>query len=82
MVGTSEGRIESIHKGGATPPNDLDDEVKGDTGGPPRLRVEQLRARHRELKDARLQLEQERAKFEQEIERRGDGGCARPWPVM
>ena len=28
MAGTPEGRVESIHEGGATPPNDFDDEVK------------------------------------------------------
>ena len=44
MVGTLEGYIESIHEGGATPTDDLDDEVEGDVGALPRLRVEQLRA--------------------------------------
>ena len=71
MVGTPEGRVESVHEGGATPPNDLDDEVEEDVGAIPRMRVEQLRARHQELKDPRLQLEQELA----ELERHGDGGC-------
>ena len=52
MVGTPKGRIESAHEDGATPPNDLNDEVEGDAGTPPRLRVEQLRAEHRELEDA------------------------------
>ena len=52
MVGTPEGYVESIHKGGATPPNDLNDEVEEDAGALPRIRVEQLRARHQELKDA------------------------------
>ena len=61
MVGTHEGRVKSIHEGVATPPNDLDDEVKEDAGALPRMRVEQLRVRHQELEDARLQLEQERA---------------------
>jgi hypothetical protein len=28
IVSTTEGRIESIHEGGATPPNDLDDDVE------------------------------------------------------
>ena len=46
MACTPEGYIESIHKGGATPTDDLDDEVEGDAGAPPRLRVEQLKARH------------------------------------
>ena len=48
------GCIESIHEGGATPPNDLDDKVEGDAGAPPRLRVEQLRAQHKEIEDAWL----------------------------
>ena len=57
MVGIPEGYIESIHEKGATPTNDLDNEVERDAGDPPRLWVEQLRARHQELKEARLQLE-------------------------
>ena len=44
LVGTSEGRVESVHEGGATPPNDLDDEVEEDAGALPRMWVEQLRA--------------------------------------
>ena len=32
MAGTLEGYIESIREGGATPIDDLDDEVKGDAG--------------------------------------------------
>ena len=51
-VGTLEGYVESIHEGEATATNDLDDEVEGDAGAPPRLRVEQLKARHQELKEA------------------------------
>ena len=57
--------------------NDPNNEVEGDTGGLPRLRVEQLRARHKEIKDARLHLEQERVELEREIEHHGDGGRAR-----
>ena len=52
MAGTPKGYIESIHEGGATPTDDLDDEVEGDAGAPPRLWVEQLRARHQELQKA------------------------------
>ena len=52
MAGTLEGHIESIHEGEATPTNDLDDEVERDVGALPRLRVEQLKARHQELKEA------------------------------
>ena len=32
MAGTPEGYIKSIHEGGATPTDDLDDEVEGDAG--------------------------------------------------
>jgi len=64
MTGTPEGYVERIHEGGATPIDDLDDEVKGDAGAPPRLWVEQLRVRHQELKEARLQLEQEHMELE------------------
>ena len=52
MVGTLEGYIESIHDGGATLTDNLDDEVEGDAGAPPRLWVEQLRAWHQELEEA------------------------------
>ena len=54
MAGTLEGHVESIHKEEATPTNDLDDEVDRDAGAPPRLRVEQLKARHQVLEEARL----------------------------
>ena len=57
IAGTLEGYIESIHEGGATPTDNPDDEIEGDAGGPPHLRVEQLRARHQELEEARQQLE-------------------------
>ena len=57
MAGTPKGHVESIHKEEATPTNDLNDEVEGETGAPPCLRVEQLKAQHLELKEARLQLE-------------------------
>ena len=52
MADTPEGRVESVHEGGVTPPNDFDDEAKEDVGALPCMRVEQLRARHQELKDA------------------------------
>ena len=52
MAGTPEGRVKSVHEGGATPPNNLDNEVEEDAGALPRMRVEQLRARHQELEDA------------------------------
>ena len=46
MIGTSEGHVESIHEEEASPTNNLDDEVEGEPGAPPHLRVEQLKARH------------------------------------
>ena len=54
MTGSPEGHVESIHEEEATPTNDLDGEVKVDAGAPPRLRVEQLKAQHLELEEARL----------------------------
>ena len=57
MAGIPKGHIKSIHKEEATPTNDLDDEVKGDAGAVPHLWVEQLKAWHQELEEARLQLE-------------------------
>ena len=52
MVGTLEGHVKSIHEGEAIPTNDFNDEVERDAGPPPRLRVEQLKAQHQELKEA------------------------------
>ena len=46
MAGTLEGHVKSIHVGEAIPMNDLDDEVDGDIGAPPRLRMEQWKAQH------------------------------------
>ena len=40
MAGIPKGHIESIHDEEATPTNDLDNEVEGEAGAPPRLRVE------------------------------------------
>jgi len=77
MAGTLEGYIESIHEGEATQMNDLDDEVEEDVGAPPRLWVEQLKAQHQELEEAQLQLKQEHAELEREIEHHGYGGRAR-----
>ena len=57
MVGTPKGHVESIHEEEDTLTNDLDNEVRGDAGAPPRLRVEQLKAQQQELEEARLQLE-------------------------
>ena len=54
MAGTPEGYVESIHEGEATLMNSFNDEVDGDVGDPPRLWVEQLKARQQELEEARL----------------------------
>jgi hypothetical protein len=77
MTGTPEGHVESVHEEEATPTNNLDHETERETAAPPRMPVEQLKARHRDIEEARLQLEQECAKLDQDIERRGDGGRAR-----
>ena len=42
-TGTPEGHVKSIHEEEATPMNDLDDEVEGDVGAPPCLRMELLK---------------------------------------
>ena len=52
MIGISKGHVESIHEEEASPTNNLDDEVEGEPGAPPHLRVEQLKAQHRELEEA------------------------------
>ena len=54
MMGTPEGHIESIHEEEATPVNNLNDEAEGETAAPPFMRVEQLKARHREIEEAWL----------------------------
>ena len=46
MAGTPKGEVKSIHEEEATPTKDLNDEAEGDAGAPPRLWVEQLKARH------------------------------------
>ena len=76
MESTPEGHVESIHEEEATPTNDLDDEVKREIGATPHLWVEQLKAQHQELEEARLQLEQEHVELDREIERHGHGGHA------
>ena len=47
MAGTPEGHIESVPKEEATPMTDLGDEAEGEMVAPPRVPVEQLKARHR-----------------------------------
>jgi len=54
MIGTPEGHIQSIHEEEATPANNLDDEAEGETAAPPRMWVEQLKAWHEEIEEARL----------------------------
>ena len=54
MTGTPEGHIKSIHKEEATLVNNLNDEAKGKIAAPPRMRVEQLKARHQEIEEAWL----------------------------
>ena len=76
MTGTPEGHVESVHEEEATPTNNLDDEAEGEIVAPPRMRVEQLKARHQELEEARLQLEQECSELDREIECHGDDGHA------
>ena len=54
VVGTPEGDVEGIHEGEAIPTNNFDNEVERDAGAPPRLWVEQLKAWHQEVEEARL----------------------------
>ena len=79
MVETPEGHVESVHKGGADLPRDHDDNNDEGIGDFPHMREEHLRARHQELEEAWLKLDQERANLEQEIAHRGDSerACAR-----
>ena len=80
MAVTPEGHVKSIPEEEATLADNLGDEVEGETAAPPRMRVEQLKARHQDLEEARLQLEQERTELYREIERHGHGGRARHGP--
>ena len=59
MMGTPEGHVESISVEEATPTGNLGGETEGETVAPPHIGVEQLRARKREIEEARLQLERE-----------------------
>ena len=52
MTGTPEGHVESVSEEEATPADNLIDEAEGETAAPPRMRVKQLKARHREIEDA------------------------------
>ena len=54
MRGTPEGHVESISTEEATPVGNLGDKTKGETTAPPRMGVEQLKARQQELEEARL----------------------------
>ena len=54
MVGTPEGHVESVFVEEATSVNNLGDEADGETAAPPRMRVEQLKPRHREIEEAWL----------------------------
>ena len=52
IMGTLEGHVESVSEEEATPVNNLGNEAEGETVAPPRMRVEQLKARHQEIEDA------------------------------
>ena len=54
MMGSPEGHVESIHREEATPTIDFDDEAERETTAPPCMRVEQLKAQHQELEEARF----------------------------
>ena len=77
MAETSEGHIESISEGEATPTHNPDARAGGEAMAPPHVRMEQLRARKLEIDDARQQLVWEYRKIDEEIKRREDGGHAR-----
>ena len=56
MMGTPKGHIESIPVEEATLVGNLGDKTEGETVAPPRIGLEQLKARQREIEEARLQL--------------------------
>ena len=56
MMGTPEGHVESVPKEETTPANNLDNEAEGEMEAPTCMGVEQLKARKREIEEARIQL--------------------------
>ena len=74
MAETSEGHVESISEGEATPTGNPDARTRGEAVAPSHVRMEQLRVRKLEIDDARQQLVREYRKIDEEIKRRGDGG--------
>ena len=76
MVETSEGHVESVSKGEATPTGNPDASTGGEVAAPPHVRMEQLRAWKLEIDDAGQQLVREYRKIDEEIKRHGDGGHA------
>ena len=77
MADTSEGHVESISEGDATPMANPDMRDRGRVAAPSHVRTEQLRARKLEIDDAGQQLVREYQRIDEEIKRRGDGGRAR-----
>ena len=77
MVETPEGHVESISVEETTPVGNLSGKTKGETVAPPRVGVEQLRARKQEIEEAEIKLVQECTEVDQEIERRENSGHAR-----
>ena len=77
MADTSEGHVESISEGDATPTANPDERNGGKAVAPSHIRTEQLRARKLEIDDAGQQLVREYQRIDEEIKHRGDGGRAR-----
>ena len=77
MAKTSEGYVESVSEGEATPTANPDARTIGEVAAPSHVRMEQLRARKLEIDDAEQKLVREYWKVDEEIKRRGDGGHAR-----
>jgi hypothetical protein len=77
MADTSDGHVESIPEGVTTPPDRTHAKTGRGANAPPPLQLEQLWERQQELKEARLQQEQEQAELEHEIGCHREGGCAR-----
>ena len=77
MADTSEGHVESVSEGDATPTANPDVRDGGKAAAPSHVRTEQLRARKLEIDDAGQQLVWEYQRIDEEIKRRGDGGHPR-----
>ena len=76
MAKTPEGHVKSISEEETTPTANPDGRPEEETAAPSRLRMEQLKARKREIDEAGQGLVREYTEINREIERRENCGRA------